>query len=170
MGYFGEGIAPVYYGEATTKLDDKARITVPAKMRQTMQVLKHSDWYMTRGYDHCIFLYPHPEWEKIREKMGEFSPMDPRALDFRRLLFGSVTEVKPDGQGRVPVPAYLREHARLDDRDEAVVLGVGEHIEIWSAALWRKFRESTDEAYKTMGERICAGWDAAVTTQNDMLG
>ncbi len=146
----------MYYGESTTRLDDKGRITVPAKMRQTMDVLKHSDWYMTRGYDHCIFLYPHPEWVKIAEQLGQFSPMDPRALDFRRLLFGSVAEVSPDRQGRIPVAPYLREHAGLDLKEEAVVIGVGEHVEIWNAQAWRNFRESKDDEYKAISERMCA--------------
>lgn len=150
----------MYYGEATSRLDDKARITVPARMRQTMDVLKHRDWYMTRGYDHCIFLYPHPEWERIRQQVGKFSPMDPRALDYRRLLYGSVAEVAPDRQGRIPVAPHLREHAGLDAKDEAVIIGVGEHIEIWSATAWRAFRESNDETFKAMGERICTLWEA----------
>ncbi|MFP4501584.1 MAG: division/cell wall cluster transcriptional repressor MraZ [Candidatus Hydrogenedentota bacterium] len=145
----------MYYGESTTRLDEKGRITLPAKMRQTMDVHKHSDWYMTRGYDHCIFLYPHPEWIKIADQLGQFSPMDPRALDFRRLLFGSVAEVSPDRQGRIPMPPYLRDHAGLDLKEEAVVVGVGEHIEIWSARRWRDFRESKDEEYKAMAERMC---------------
>jgi MraZ protein len=142
----------VYYGESTTRLDDKGRITVPAKTRQTMDVLKHRDWYMTRGYDHCIFLFPHPEWQKLTGQLGQFSPMDPRALDFRRLLFGSVSEVAPDRQGRIPVAAYLRDHAGVDLKEEAVVVGVGEHIEIWNAEAWRNFRESKDDEYKAMGE------------------
>lgn len=147
----------MYYGESASMLDEKGRITVPARMRQTMEVLKHSDWYMTRGYDHCLFLFPHPFWEQILEQLGQFSPMDPRALDFRRLLYGSVAEVSPDRQGRIPVPAHLREHAFLELKQEAIVLGVGGHIEIWNAGAWRAFRDGSYADFKVMGERMWSG-------------
>ena len=159
----------MYYGEATTTLDDKGRITVPARMRQTMEVLKHSDWYMTRGYDHCIFLYPHPLWMKILDQLGQFPPMDPRSLDFRRLLFGSVAEVAPDRQGRIPLPSYLREHAGLELKQEAVVVGVGGHIEIWGAEAWRSFRDGKYADFKSMGEKM---WnvEAGVPMRNPSEG
>lgn len=149
-------VSPMYYGETKTTIDDKARITVPARLRQTMGVLKHSDWYMACGYDHCIFLYPHQEWQKVVDHFGHYAPMDPYALDFRRLLFGSVTEVALDGQGRMPLAPYLRDHAGLQPRTEAVVVGVGEHIEIWNLEAWRAFREAREPQLKDMARGISA--------------
>lgn len=145
----------MYYGEAQTVLDDKGRITLPARFRQTMSVLKHSDWYMTRGFDRCIFLFPHEEWTKIRGQIGRFASMDPAALDFRRMLFGSVTETGVDRQGRMPVAANLRKHANL--QKDVVVIGVEDHLEIWSKEAWDAFQDGKEAEYKDMAARLCGG-------------
>jgi MraZ protein len=142
----------VYYGEAQTVLDDKGRITLPVRFRQTMDVLKHSDWYMARGFDHSIFLFPHQEWTKIREQVSKFASMDPRALDFRRMLFGSVAEVAPDRQGRMPVPQNLRDHAGL--QKDVVVIGVEDHLEIWSKERWQAYQAGQEDAFKDMAGHL----------------
>jgi len=144
----------VYYGELKTTIDDKSRVTIPSRMRQTMRVLKHSDWYMTCGYDGCIFLYPEQEWQRVLEHFNQFGPLDPRALDFRRLLFSSVSEAVLDGQGRMQLVPYLREHAGLEPRQEAVIIGVGRHIEIWSVPAWRAFREQREAQLKELAGDI----------------
>src|SRR5690606_9613358 len=112
----------MYYGESQTVLDDKSRITVPRRVRETMEYEGHLQWFMTRGFDEAIFMFPRPEWDKIREQAKRFASMDAQALDFRRMFFGSVAEARPDRQGRMPVPQHLREHAGLDR--EAVLIGV----------------------------------------------
>lgn len=141
-------ILPVYYGEFTCKLDEKGRITVPRRIRQIMDVLGHAVWYMTRGYDRCIFLFHQEEWNNICERISQFHSMDASVLDFRRFLFSSVTQVKPDNQGRMPVPEHLRAHAELDK--EAVILGVNDHLEIWDKESWRGFVQSKEADYKQM--------------------
>ena len=74
----------MYFGEAQTVLDDKGRITVSRRYRETMKVMGHVIWYMTRGFDGSIFLFPREEWQKIRKQAGRYSSMDARAIDFRR--------------------------------------------------------------------------------------
>ena len=148
----------MYYGEHVTKLDDKGRITVPRRMRETMDVLGHAIWYMTRGFDRCIFLFPRESWAAIRKQVGKFSSMDAKVLDFRRLLFSSVAEAKPDGQGRLMVQPHLREHAGLDR--EAVVIGVDDHLEIWSKEAWEAFVERNQAEYKEMAGPVFSGMEA----------
>ncbi len=138
----------MYYGESITKLDDKGRITVPVRVRETMNVLGHALWYMTRGFDGCIFLFHQEEWNKIRKQASQYSSMDAKALDFRRLFFSSVCDVRPDAQGRMPVPQHLREHAGLDK--EAVLIGVDDHLELWSKDGWRAFVQNKEAEYKQM--------------------
>jgi len=142
----------VYFGEALTKLDDKGRITVPRRVRETMNAHGHAVWYMTRGFDGCIFLFNRDEWNEIRATAGRHGPMNARSLDFRRMFFGSVSEVKPDGQGRMPVASYLREHADLD-RD-AVLVGVDDHLELWNKDAWQEFLRSREDGYKEMANAL----------------
>ena len=138
----------MYYGEARTKVDQKGRITVPRRVRETMNVMGHAVWYMARGFDHSVFLFHQETWDTIRTQVSRRSSMDAKALDFRRLFFSSVAEVRPDGQGRIAVPAHLREHASLDK--EAVLIGVDDHLELWSEESWRGFRGDKDAEYKEM--------------------
>jgi MraZ protein len=145
----------MYFGEAQTAVDDKGRITVSRRFRETMNVLGHNLWYMTRGYDGSIFLFPRQEWEKIRAEARTRSTMDAKAIDFRRMFFGSVAEVQPDGQGRLLVPLHLREYASLDK--EAVLIGVDDHLELWSKEAWRAFQDGNESSYKNMAAELFAG-------------
>lgn len=142
----------MYFGEAPTVLDDKGRITVASQFRKAMEVLGHAIWYMTRGFDGAIFLFPKEQWDKIRGESGQYSSMDSRAVDFRRMFFGSVTEVRPDNQGRVPVPPYLREYAGLDR--EAVLVGCEDHLELWSRDGWNQYQKQMLAQYKEMGREL----------------
>ena len=142
----------MYFGEAQTVLDDKGRITVSRRYRETMSVLGHAIWYMTRGFDGSIFLFPREEWQKIRTQAGRYSSMDAQAIDFRRMFFGSVAEVQPDRQGRMSVPQHLREHAGLDK--EAVLIGVDDHLELWSRDAWRGYQEANEEKFKEMASGL----------------
>jgi MraZ protein len=144
----------VYFGESTSKIDDKGRITVPRRIRDTMDVLGHAIWYMTRGFDGAVFLFPKEEWDKIRQQARQFSSMDAKVLDFRRLFFSSVAEAKPDAQGRMAVPPHLREHAGIEK--EAVLIGVDDHLELWSKEGWRAFVERREQEYKQMAAPIFA--------------
>lgn len=145
----------MYFGEYQTKLDDKARITVPRRIRESMDVYGHAVWYMTRGFDHCIFLFHRDGWNEIRSQASRYSSMNAEALDFRRLFFGSVAEAKPDSQGRMAVPPHLREHAGLNK--DVVLIGVDDHIELWSPEAWRTFREASEAKYREMAAPLFAG-------------
>jgi MraZ protein len=146
----------VYFGEFQTVLDDKGRITVASQLRKTMEVLKHTDWYMTRGFDGSVFLFPQDRWDEIRKQSGGFATLDSRAIDFRRMFFGSVAEVRPDRQGRVQVPQHLREFAGLDaaKNKEAVLIGCDDHLELWSRDGWRQYQQGLEAQYKVMGREL----------------
>ena len=145
----------MYFGTAETVLDDKHRITVPRRVRATMDVLGHAVWYMARGFDHAVAMFPKEEWDNIRRQVNRFSSMDARALDFRRLLFASATEVRPDRQGRMAVPPHLRDYAGLDR--EAVLIGVDDHLELWSRDAWREFEAEQAPGYKAMAAPLFVG-------------
>ncbi len=145
----------MYFGEGQTVLDEKNRITVASQFRKTMDVLGHAVWFMTRGFDRSVFLFHKEQWDRIREKAGTYSSMDSRAVDFRRMFFGSVAEAKPDGQGRVLIPDHLRAHAGLTDTNrEAVLVGCDDHLELWSRDGWKQYQERMEEKYKEMGREL----------------
>lgn len=149
----------MYFGEAQTSVDEKGRINVSRRFRETMRVLGHTLWYMTRGFDGSIFLFPRDEWEKIRLQARTRPSMDANAIDFRRMFFGSVAEVQPDRQGRMLVPQHLREYAGLGK--EAVLIGVDDHLEIWDRDAWRSFQDDNQSTYKQTATEVLAGAEAS---------
>lgn len=158
----------MYFGESITRLDDKGRITVPRRIRETMDVLGHAIWYMTRGFDGCIFMFHRDEWDKIRRQVSRFSSMDAQALDFKRFFFSSVAEGKPDAQGRMAVPPHLRDYAGLDR--EAVVIGVDDHLEVWSKERWQSFVGAKEQDFKEMAGPVFARADEQEDRQRDTEG
>ncbi len=149
----------MYYGEAHTALDDKGRIMVPVQFRNIMEVHDHDVWFMTRGFDGAIFLFHKERWNALLEKNSGFASLDPRMLDFRRLFLGSVAKVKRDKQGRLAVPAPLREYAGIEK--DAVLLGVEDHLELWSKEGWRAFQMRQAEQYKAMAAELFGATSAA---------
>lgn len=142
----------MYFGEAHTVLDDKGRLTLPRRFRETMNVFGDVLWYMTRGYDRCIFLFPQREWEVIRQRAKQYASMDAHAVDVRRMFFGSLAEGQPDRQGRMLIPSHLRDHADL--QKEAVLIGVDDHLELWSRDRWNEFQQAKEEEFKNMASDL----------------
>ena len=142
----------MYYGESQTSVDDKGRMNIPAQFRSVMEVNDHDTWFMTRGFDGSIFLFHKEKWQELLKQGEGASTLDPRMLDFRRLFLGSVAKVKRDGQGRISVPVHLREHAGIDR--EAVLLGVEDHLEVWSRTSWKAFQDAQAAEYKRMAAEL----------------
>ncbi|MDP2872628.1 MAG: division/cell wall cluster transcriptional repressor MraZ [Bacillota bacterium] len=140
-----------FLGEYQHALDDKGRLTVPSRLRGALG----DPFIVTRGLDDCLFVYPLAIWEGIAAQLESlpFTASAPRA--FARLFFSGATEVSPDRQGRFLVPSALREHAGLDK--EAVIIGVGSRLEIWSAERWRAFQDRARQEYQSLAEGLFRG-------------
>ena len=147
----------MYFGEYAVKVDDKGRFTVPSRVRQVMDVAGDAVWYMTRGFDGCISLYPRDEWRRIRAQISQYSSMNAKALDFRRLFFSNMGEGRIDGQGRMAIPAHLRELGGIETDAEAILIGVDDHLEIWNRERWRAFQSGNEAAYKEIATLISTG-------------
>jgi MraZ protein len=129
----------MFIGEFTHNVDDKGRVTIPARYREELE----EGAYVTRGLDGCLVLYPEPEWKALTEKVKALPMTDRRARDFRRFFFGSAVDVAPDRQGRILLPSYLREYASLGS--EVTVVGMDTYVEIWNPETWQTTRQSVEE-------------------------
>jgi MraZ protein len=155
---------PQYSGEYGAKIDDKGRISVPRRFRVSMEAFGHTRWYLTRGFDRCVAFYTHDAWEQIHGQVQRFSTMNAKALDFRRMFFGSVAEAQMDGQGRMSIPPHLREYAGLDK--DAVLIGVDDHMELWSKDAWVAFQEQNMADYKEMASHLFVQGGAQQTAED----
>lgn len=135
-------------GEYQHTLDTKGRLIVPAKFREDLG----AGAVLTRGLDHCLFLFPMDEWRVLEEKLKTLPLTKAGARQFVRFLFSGATECELDKQGRLIVPQNLRDYAKI--QKDAVVIGVSNRIEIWSKETWEAYVEEAEESYEAIAESI----------------
>lgn len=138
----------MFMGEYRHTIDEKGRIIIPAKFREELG----KAFVVTRGLDHCLFVYPALEWSQLEQKLKTlpFTRSDARA--FTRFFFSGATEAELDKQGRVNVPGNLRQYAKLDK--ECVVLGVSNRVEVWSKRIWESYFAESEESFNEIAEKI----------------
>ena len=90
---------------------------------------------MTRWIGECLAVFPSPEWSALNAEIAKRPRTDPAVARFRHFILAGAHEADPDGQGRVTIPAHLREYATLGG--EAVVIGNSDHLEVWEPGRWR---------------------------------
>ena len=99
---------------------------------------------VTVDRDHCLLVYPLPEWEVIESKLVELPSLNRQARLLQRLLIGHATECEMDGQGRILLPTMLREFAGLTKK--IVLIGQGKKFEIWDEETWNESQEAWIES------------------------
>lgn len=140
-----------FLGTHTPRLDDKGRLVLPAKFREGLA----GGLVLTKGQDRCIWVWPAAEFAAYAERVDQASRSDPRVQAYQRVLFSGASDDIPDRQGRITVPAHLREYAGLD-RD-VVVAGKNTTAEIWDAAAWDRYLRQQEDAYSGLTEEVFPG-------------
>ena len=120
----------MFLGRYHHNLDEKGRLTIPAKFRDALA----EGAFLTQGFDRNLRLLTEADFEAMAAQINRLSMTDPAIRQLRRLIFATASEVQLDRIGRTLVPQFLREFAGLDN--EAIIVGVGEAIEIWSPEVW----------------------------------
>jgi MraZ protein len=131
----------MFRGINNLTLDAKGRLAVPARYRERIQETCRGQLVVTIDRDHCLLIYPLPEWEALEERLVRLPSLNKQARELQRLLLGHATEVELDGHSRVLLPPELRNFAVLE-RD-VVLLGLGRKFELWQQANWDARREAS---------------------------
>ncbi len=130
----------MFRGINAIALDAKGRLSIPTRYRDLLSNAQTTHVVITIDTDApCLLLYPMAEWEIIERKIAELPSFNPVARRIQRLLIGHATEIELDGNGRLLVPAVLRDYAGL--QKEAMLVGQGRKFEIWSNERWQKSRD-----------------------------
>jgi transcriptional regulator MraZ len=138
-------------GEYEHTMDDKNRLTLPAKFRQAFG----DGVILTRGLERCVVAYPRRDWsERIGRRLDELDPLSGEARAVRRFTFAGASDEELDKQGRVTIPAPLLRHAGLER--EVVVAGLHDHLEIWDRAAWRAQLAELEGSAPHVAERLAA--------------
>lgn len=127
-----------FISEYNHTIDKKGRLIVPVKFREGLG----ESFVVTRGIDACLFVYSSEEWQKVVDKLTEFRITNKKAREFTRFLLGGATEVEVDSMGRILIPAYLRDYGKM--LKDIVLVGMGNHIEIWSKENYEGVMSETD--------------------------
>lgn len=125
----------MFRGEFSLSLDTKGRLAIPARYREQLFEVCGGKVIATISLmDPCLVVYPFPEWQKIEDRLKNLPAFDRTAQTIRQLLIGRAADLELDNQGRVLVPQYLREFAKLDKRVKMV--GQVNNFELWSEETW----------------------------------
>jgi MraZ protein len=125
-------------------LDAKGRMAMPSRYRDRLLEGCGGRLVVTVDRDHCLLVYPLPEWEIIEAKLVELPALNKQARLLQRLLIGHATECEMDGQGRILLPTMLREFAGLTKK--IVLIGQGKKFEIWEEETWNDNQEAWIES------------------------
>ncbi len=139
----------MFMGEYNHTIDAKGRIIIPAKFREQLG----DEFVITKGMDGCLFVYPNEAWAEFEEKLKALPlTVNKEARKFSRFFLAGATAVEIDKQGRVLIPATLREFAGLSK--DVVFAGVLERIEVWDKDKWHEASvyEDMDDIAEHMSE------------------
>lgn len=141
----------MFRGINLIQLDPKGRLTMPTRYRSTIQAAAKNQLILTIDTEeHCLLLYPLPEWEVIESRIQALPSFHKVSRRIQRLLIGHATELELDGNGRLLLPPLLREYAAMDK--QVMLVGQGKKFELWSEKEWNSGRdkwlskESLDES------------------------
>ena len=137
----------MFLGEYQHSLDAKGRVILPARFRDQLE----GGAVMARALDGCLAVYPVSEFERVAAKLREARERGAHARQAARSYFSGAVEITPDKQGRVAIPAHLREYASLER--EVIVAGNLDHLEIWDSVTFHQ-RDQEGTASIVGGEGI----------------
>jgi len=142
----------MFYGEYFHTIDRKGRLILPSKFREVAKANFIEKFYVTRGLDKCLFMFSEEEWRTQENKFKSISFTKQQSRTFNRLYFSGATEVIPDKQGRILLPAHIKEFA--DIKKDVVIVGVSNRIEIWSKNKWEDFYGNSRQSFEEIAEKL----------------
>jgi MraZ protein len=141
----------MFLGTHEPRLDDKGRLVLPAKFRDGFS----SDVVLTKGQDLSIVMWPLSEFQLYAQKIREASRNDARVRSYLRVFFSSAFDEQIDKQGRITLPATLRDYAQLS-RD-VIVVGADTTVEIWDPKLWNTYLSEAEPKFASTQEEVVPG-------------
>ncbi len=138
----------MFIGEYKHSIDSKRRLALPSKFRGDFK----GKVVVTRGLDQCLFVYPMKEWEKIAEKLGNMPVGEKSTRSFVRLMLAGAIDLDLDSQGRIVVPDYLKDYAKL--KKGVTVAGLYNRLEIWDEGVWDKYKRGAEKDQDKIAEQL----------------
>lgn len=138
----------MFIGEYSHTIDEKGRLSVPIKFRADLA----SGCVVTRGLDHCLWVYPINEWQEMAKKIADLSITRHDARSFSRLMLAGATDLVLDKAGRLNLPNYLKQYAGL--KNKVVVTGMYNRLEIWPESAWEQLKKEMEDNSDKIAENL----------------
>lgn len=135
-------------GEYKHTVDPKGRVAIPAKFREKFT----AGAIVTRGLDHCLFVFSKSEWEILAQKIISLPLAQADSRAFARLMLSGATDVELDVQGRILIPDSLRNYAQM--KKQVVVTGMYTRVELWDTDAWEAYKKKTESAADEIAEKL----------------
>ena len=137
----------MFMGEYSHTIDTKGRLIIPSKFREELG----ETFVVTKGLDGCLFVFSDEEWKAFEIKLKSLPLTNKNARQFARFFVAGATPCELVKQGRILLPATLREFAGLE---KDVVLTGMLNIEIWSKEKWNENNSLDDVAMDEIAEQM----------------
>ena len=145
-----------FTGEFYNTIDQKNRLSIPAKYRKALSLSSDKTFVLTRGFAACLFLYPLAEWKIVEGQLSSLSTIRGKHRNFIRSIVRYANYVKYDSQGRIQIPDSLLKYANFSKN--VMVIGVIRKIELWDQDTLDKYENSkdsfTDDDFDDLADQI----------------
>lgn len=141
----------MFLGTYEPRLDDKGRLILPAKFRDQLA----NGLVVTRGQEHCLYVFPMAEFENVLDRLRQAPMTSKEARTYTRMFLSGANDQIPDKQGRVTIPAALREYAGLSK--DLAVIGSGSHVEIWDMGAWNSYLSNSEDEFADREDELIPG-------------
>lgn len=138
----------MFIGEYRHNTDNKGRIIIPARFRDDLG----ESVVLTRGLDGCITVYTLAKWDKVLEGLRVLPTTKKESRMYIHMLTAKAAECEFDAQGRVLLPQSLIQEAAIEK--ECVVIGVVDHVEIWSRQRWDNYYANASASFEAIAEQL----------------
>ena len=147
-----------FKGQETYSIDNKGRVSIPAKMRKYISAQADNTFTITKGFGKCIAAYPKDEWEKIEQKYTrELDMNDPVSIYYIRMMLSNCEEATLDSQQRINLPSNLLKEANINlesNGAKVLILGVMDHIEFWNPDVFSAYQSSYTETFEEIAAKV----------------
>ena len=145
-----------FTGEYINLIDQKNRLSIPAKFRNSLSSANDKTFVLTKGFDECLLLYPLDEWKLVEEQLSSLSSIKNKHRDFIRKITRHANYVKYDSQGRIAISDLLLSYANISK--EILVIGVVKKIELWDQSTLNNYEKQkqflSDKDFEDLADRI----------------
>jgi MraZ protein len=140
----------MFLGEYLHTFDPKNRVSLPSKFRKGLGRMV----IITRGLDHCLYIYPRKAWEKEAAKYAAMASGSAAERGLARLFLSGSSDAEIDSAGRILIPDNFKKFAGIGTK--AMVAGVADRVELWEQSAWEKYTRDAEREAEAYAEKLGA--------------